>query len=106
MVHFLQESLPLVRIQQHSNEEKARRRAAVMTQITLKARVGSDGVLHLHLGEAQAGRDVQVTIETTPAEDASSSAEYSAFLRATAGAWHGEFERLDQGEYETRDAME
>jgi hypothetical protein len=77
-----------------------------MTQITLKARVGPDGVLHLPLGEAQADRDVQVTIEPAASTAANSREEYLAFLRATAGAWRGEFERPDQGEYETRDAME
>jgi len=77
-----------------------------MTQITLKARVGPDGVLHLPLGEAQADRDVRVTIEPAGSTAASSREDYLAFLRATAGAWQGEFERPDQGEYETRDAME
>ncbi len=37
-----------------------------ITRITLKSRVGSDGVLHLHLpvGQAEADRDVQITVES------------------------------------------
>ncbi len=34
-----------------------------MTRMTLNARVGADGVLHLPLGEAEANREVRVTIE-------------------------------------------
>ena len=56
-----------------------------MTQITLKARVGPDGVLYLPLGKAQADRDVQVTIEPTGSTTANSREEYLAFLRARLG---------------------
>jgi hypothetical protein len=72
--------------------------------MTLSARVGADGVLHLPLGEAEANREVRVTIE--PASALQPSQDYLEFLKATAGAWQGDFERPEQGSYETRDAME
>jgi hypothetical protein len=72
--------------------------------MTLSARVGADGVLHLPLGEAEANREVRVTIE--PAGALQPSQDYLEFLKATAGAWQGDFERPEQGSYETRDAME
>jgi hypothetical protein len=72
--------------------------------MTLSARVGADGVLHLPLGEAEANREVRVTIE--PASALQPSQDYLEFLKATAGAWQGDFERPEQGSYETRDAIE
>ena len=33
-------------------------------------------------------------------------ADYLEFLRSTAGAWQGHFERPPQGDYETRNRME
>jgi hypothetical protein len=70
------------------------------------ARVGADGVLHLPLGESEANRDVRVTIEPTGSSDLKSRQEYLDFLKATAGAWQGDFQRPEQGPYETRDPME
>jgi len=77
-----------------------------MSRITLSARVGSDGVLHLPLGREQANREVRVTIESADAHAAEPRQAYLEFLRATAGAWQGEFERPAQGEYEVRDPLE
>jgi hypothetical protein len=77
-----------------------------MTRMTLSARVGADGVLHLPLGEAEANREVRVTIEPASSPSLQPSQDYLAFLNATAGAWQGDFERPEQGSYETRDAME
>jgi hypothetical protein len=76
-----------------------------MSRITLSARVGADGVLHLPLGEEEANRDVRVTIEPAGSPAGESRQDYLDFLQATAGAWHGDFERPDQGEYEIRDSM-
>ena len=51
-----------------------------------------------------AGRVVQITIEPeTPA--AKTQQEYWDFLDATAGAWQGDFERSDQGDYEERNLL-
>lgn len=77
-----------------------------MTRMTLSARIGPDGVLHLPLGAAEANQEVRVTIEPTPAATAKSRQEYLDFLKATAGAWQGDFERPEQGEYEVRDPLE
>ncbi len=77
-----------------------------MTRMVTTSRVGADGVLHLELplGTPEAGREVQVTVEsiTTPSM---TQEEWVAFLDRTAGAWQGEFERPPQGEYETREAL-
>jgi hypothetical protein len=58
-----------------------------MTRMTLKARVGADGVLHVPLGPAEANREVNVTIEPAASSPAQSRQEYLEFLRTTAGAW-------------------
>jgi len=75
-----------------------------MTRVTLSARVGADGVLHVPLGAGEANRDVRVTIEPAGPPASQSDQDYANFLQATAGAWQGDFERPDQGQYEVRDA--
>ncbi|MEO2088388.1 MAG: hypothetical protein ABGY75_02690 [Gemmataceae bacterium] len=77
-----------------------------MTRVVTKSRVGADGVLHLELplGTPEAGREVQVTVESVMSPTMT-QAEWVAFLDRTAGAWQGEFERPPQGEYETREAL-
>jgi hypothetical protein len=77
-----------------------------MTRMILSARVGADGVLHVPLGEAEANREVRVTIEPASALAPQSHREYLDFLKATAGAWQGDFERPDLGPYEVRDPMD
>jgi hypothetical protein len=67
-----------------------------MTQITLRARVGPDGVLHLPLGEAQADRDVRVTIEPAGSTAASSREEYLAFLVEKADEEEVPIEEIDR----------
>ena len=75
-----------------------------MTRKTLSARVGADGVLHVPLGASEANREVRVTIESARSAPASDQA-YLEFLRASAGAWQGGFQRPEQGEYEVRDPL-
>ena len=75
-----------------------------MAQLSFTVRVGADGVLHVPLGQAQANRDVRVTVE--PAAPVPVSPDYLDFLKATAGAWQGDFERPPQGDYEERNSME
>jgi hypothetical protein len=77
-----------------------------MTRMILSGRVGADGVLHVPLGEAEANREVRVTIEPASAPALESRQEYLDFLQATAGAWRGAFDRPDQEYYEVRDPME
>lgn len=77
-----------------------------MNRITVKSRIGADGVLHVTVpvSPADANREVQVTIEpTSPASK--TQQEYWDFLDTTAGAWQGDFERPDQGEYEEREEL-
>ena len=72
-----------------------------MTRKTLSVRVGSDGVLHVPLGAAEADREVRVTIESLAAP-CESEAEYIAWVDRMAGRWKGEFERMPQGEIKPR----
>ena len=77
-----------------------------MKRTIVKSRIGSDGVLQMNIpmGADDAGRVVQITIEPeTPA--AKTQQEYWDFLDATAGAWQGDFERSDQGDYEERNLL-
>ena len=77
-----------------------------MNRIVLNSRIGADGVLHLNVpvGVAQANNNVQVTIEAM--KPSASQQEWREFVERTAGAWNGDFQRPEQGEYEHRDAME
>lgn len=77
-----------------------------MKRVTLQSRISADGVLRLDvpLGAADAERDVQITIEPL-ADDQAARDDWAAFIRSTAGAWQGEFERSPAGELETRDAL-
>ena len=77
-----------------------------MNRTTLRSRISPDGVLRLDvpLGTADADRDVQVTIEPVDSE-CQSQADWERFIRATAGAWQGDFGRPPQGELEARDRL-
>jgi hypothetical protein len=50
--------------------------AIVMNRIVVQSKVGNDGVLHLDLdiGQAEADKDVQVTVEPVPGAPATISA--------------------------------
>ena len=80
-----------------------------MSQIELRARVGPDGILTLSipLGIAEANREVKVVVE--PAEAAHKKTpkmttdEWARFVDETAGAWKGDLERAEQGQFETRE---
>jgi hypothetical protein len=58
----------------------AEERSITMTRIIVKSRVGSDGILHLDLpvGQAEADKEVQVTVETAAPEAGAKSATMSA----------------------------
>jgi hypothetical protein len=74
-----------------------------VNRIVVKSKVDSNGVLQLTLpvGSADAGQEVQVTIE--PINPASQPRdEWQQRILDTAGKWQGDFERPDQGEYEHR----
>jgi hypothetical protein len=79
-----------------------------MNRIVVHSRIGADGILKLTvpIGPAEADREVQVTIEAaekkcTPSEQA----QWRQFISETAGAWQGNLERSEQGDYEQRDAL-
>ena len=70
--------------------------------IVLTSRSGPDGKLHLEIPVSQPGTEfeVEVTVRPKPAE---SNREHLEFLKRTAGAWQGEFERPPQLPPEERD---
>jgi hypothetical protein len=76
-----------------------------MSRVVVHAKAGPDGTLHLNvpLGPEQAGREVQVIIESVAKPLA--PAEYASWVRSMAGAWQGDFERPPQGEYEPREPL-
>ena len=79
-----------------------------MTRIVVHSKVGPDGVLHvdLPLGSSGANREVRVIVEEVAEKStASNGQDWNDFIRSTAGAWQGEFERPAQGEPETRDEL-
>jgi hypothetical protein len=77
-----------------------------MTRIVLTSRVGSNGILQLTLpvGQAEADREVQITVEPIPAPVLSPE-EWRRRILETAGKWQGEFERPEQGEFEEREPL-
>lgn len=77
-----------------------------MTRMIVESLIGADGVLRLAVpvGAADANHAVKVTIEPLPpaAED---QAKYVAWIDGLVGQWQGDFERMPQGEYESRDSL-
>ena len=78
-----------------------------MNRIVVKQRVGNDGTLQLNppLGAEEAGRDVQVTVESVEPIIELAAEAWRAGILATAGRWQGEFERTSQGEVEDREPL-
>lgn len=76
-----------------------------MNRMVVHSRIGTDGVLHLAVpvGEADADREVTVTIE--PASPLTMTQdEWQAFVLSTAGSvTDPTFQRHSQGEYERRE---
>jgi hypothetical protein len=52
-----------------------------MTRMILSARVGADGVLHVPLGQAEANREVRVTIEPARPRSALKIQDLNTFLQ-------------------------
>jgi hypothetical protein len=77
-----------------------------MNRIVLKSKVDSNGILQLTVpvGPADAGREVQVTVEPV-GPSALSADEWRQRLLETAGKWQGELERPEQGTYEPREPL-
>ena len=75
-------------------------------KLTVLSRVDADGVLRVAVpvGNAEAERDMQVTVESLP-PNGDSQVDYLAWLDRSAGAWRGDFEPMPQGNFEARDAM-
>ncbi|HVC97836.1 MAG TPA: hypothetical protein VND64_29465 [Pirellulales bacterium] len=80
-----------------------------MNRIVLLSKVGADGILQLTvpIGAADAEREVEVTIEATGPRSQTDTQreEWRQFVLETAGAWQGDLERPEQGEYEQRDEL-
>lgn len=80
-----------------------------MDRIVIHSRVGADGVLRLNvpLGTEAADGDVEVTIDPvrTALQKTADQEEWTQFVLSTAGAWQGDLERPEQGEYEERDEL-
>ncbi|HEX7446798.1 MAG TPA: hypothetical protein VF306_04590 [Pirellulales bacterium] len=77
-----------------------------MGRMIVHSRVGADGALNLAIpiGKAEAGKEVQITIDPLP-RPAMTHEEWRQFVLSTAGAWQGDLERPVQGEYEQRDEL-
>ena len=77
-----------------------------MNRIVLESKVGDDGMLQLAVpvGTADAGQDVLITVDPMVPKSTTQE-EWKRFIDSTAGAWKGDFERPEQGEYEVRDEL-
>jgi hypothetical protein len=79
-----------------------------MNRMVIHSVVGPDGVLHITvpIGKEFADQEVQVTIDPARVGPASMTREeWREFVLATAGAWQGDLERPEQGEYQERDDL-
>ena len=67
-----------------------------MNRIVVERRVSGDGVLQLvlPLGEAEAGKEVRITVEPVRSKLEITPDEWHAGIMATAGGWQGEFAEL------------
>ena len=78
-----------------------------MNPVVLRSRIGADGVLHIWvpMGEGNAGREVQVTIDSVGLSP-STQEEWRNFVLSTAGSvTDPTFVRHEQGEYEQREEL-
>ena len=75
-----------------------------MNRIVVHSRVGADGILQLTvpIGAGDADREVDVTIEPSVPKHGprSDQEDWQQFVLETAGAWQGDLERPEQGDYE------
>ncbi|MBW4540142.1 MAG: hypothetical protein KME43_13495 [Myxacorys chilensis ATA2-1-KO14] len=82
---------------------------AATSEIKVRSRVGSDGVLHLDIPTSMKDQSVEVTVMVTPVVEPSQKTpeEFGwspGFFEKTFGKWEGEpLERGEQGDYEQRD---
>ena len=70
--------------------------------IVLTSTSGPDSKLHLEVPVGQAGAEFEVEIVVRP-KSSGNPQEHLEFLRRTAGAWQGDFERPPQFPLEERD---
>jgi hypothetical protein len=78
-----------------------------MNRVVVHSHVGADGVLHLTvpMGKADAGREVQVTVEPV-GPSAMTQEEWRRFVLSTAGTiTDPSFVRHEQGQYERREEL-
>lgn len=76
-----------------------------MNRISIKARVGTDGILQLTVpvGLGDANREVQITVE--PINPLQSPDDWRRGILETAGKWQGDLVRPEQGKYEQREPL-
>jgi hypothetical protein len=78
-----------------------------MKRVVVPSRVNGDGILHLtvSIGKADAGQEVQVTIDPVP-PCSMTQEEWRAFVLSTAGSiTDPSFVRHEQGAYERREEL-
>ena len=76
-----------------------------MTRITVKSKVGSDGVLHLNLpvGMTEADKEVQVTVESVPTASAKRTMQAADLLHSgLVGMWADRSDIGDSREFARR----
>ena len=77
-----------------------------MQTITVRSRVGSDGVLHLDIPSNYTEADLDVTVTVRPVENSGEANWPSGFFDAVIGAWQGEpLVREPERSYERREDL-
>lgn len=82
---------------------------AIMSTFRTQARINEQGDLLIHLGAAEAGRQVHVVVESITPDDASASLTPDAYQRRIerlAGAWRGDFDAPAELAFEARTKLE
>jgi len=75
-----------------------------MQSLTMRTRVGKDGILRLRMPNGMKNRDLEVVLVVHPVDDVSPLNEWPAnFFSEVIGGWEGApLVREPQGTYETR----
>lgn len=78
-----------------------------MTPLVVNSRVGKDGVLRLDwpLGPGGAETEVKITVEPLKPAAAMTPEQWRGWVASLAGSWQGDFERMPQGEFESRETL-
>ncbi|WP_459558444.1 hypothetical protein [Lacunimicrobium album] len=77
-----------------------------MNRTVTRSRIAPDGTVTLQFPVQNAGEEVVITVQSAVAPRIEmSQEEWSARVARLAGKWQGDFEVVDEGDYEQREQL-